>query len=135
MFREADMAQKGQDADYVVWRRYLELSGDRAMVARLEAMNAVEAAGKASMPLPDGGETRVPLMIASEAAVAAMNGEDEAAWRHEWTRRLVRLAVKWQDEPTTEGVVSVLSLTDAVIAELKSAGTWPWGAKGAESAA
>ena len=89
-------------------------------------------ADDATLKLPDGGETRASLMIAAEAAVAAIRGEGEEKWRYEWTRRLVRLAVKWQDEPTTEGVVSVLGFTDAVIAKLKSAAVWPWRGKEAK---
>ena len=128
------MAMDPVEADYVIWRRYVEMSGDRAMVARLEAMQAVEQAGKATIALPDGGETRVPLIMAAEAAAAALNGESEAKWRLDWTRRLVRLAVKWQDEATTQGVATILSYTDSVIRDLKEAGVWRWAPQSSEEA-
>jgi hypothetical protein len=123
------MGWAGQESDYTVWKRFAEMTGDSAMVARLNAIELAEKAGcETTMALPDGSRTSVPLMIAAEAAVAAHKGEDEAKWRHEWTRTLVGLAVKWQDEVTTQGVVAVLSNTDAVIHSLRKAGVWPWAA-------
>jgi hypothetical protein len=121
------MAEKGQAADYLVWRRFAEITGDTAMVARLDAINAMEQAGcRTTVTLKDGTEMRVPLMIAAEAAVAARDGGKEAEWREDWTRKLVHLAVKWQDQLTTQGVVAVLNAMDSVIAELKKAGVWAW---------
>jgi hypothetical protein len=121
------MAQEAQAADYMVWRRFAEMAGDTAMVARLDAINALEqAACSDTVTMTDGTVMRVPLMIAAESAVAAQEGKQEAEWREEWTRRLVHLAVKWQDELTTQGVVAVLNCMDAVIADLKGAGVWPW---------
>jgi hypothetical protein len=121
------MADEAQAADYLVWRRYAEVTGDTAMVARLDAMNALEQADcKTTVTLMDGTEMRAPLMIAAEAAVAASEGKREPEWREEWTRRLVQLAVKWQDELTTHGVVAVLNAMDDVMKELKGAGVWPW---------
>ncbi len=115
------------ESDYLVWRKFLEMKGDRAMVARLDAIHALEEAGcEPSLPLPDGAETRVPIIVAAEAAVAAQEGTSESDWRQEWTRRLVGLAVKWQDELTTQGVVNVLNSTDIVMRSLQNAGVWPW---------
>jgi hypothetical protein len=117
-----------QEAGYLVWRRFAELSGDNAMVARLHIIHRARQAGcDLTAKLPDGGETRIPEMIAAEAAVAALEVGDEAEWRGEWTRRLVEVAVKWQDEATTQDVAAVLNHTDAVIKNLKAAGVWPWG--------
>jgi hypothetical protein len=116
-----------QDAGYLVWRRFAELSGDRAMVARMHVIHRAQQAGcELTTTLPDGTELRIPEMIAAEAAVGALEIEDEEEWRKEWTRRLVKVAAKWQDEATTDGVVAVLNCTDDVIADLKEAGVWPW---------
>jgi hypothetical protein len=121
------MDQQMPETDYLVWRKFLQIRGDRAMVARLDAIRSLHEAGcRTALQLPDGDETRVPIIVAAEAAVAAQEGQDEAGWRQEWTRRLVRLAVKWQDDLTTNGVVNVLSCTDAVIRDLKEGGVWPW---------
>ncbi|MHC4591489.1 MAG: hypothetical protein ACYS8L_02205 [Planctomycetota bacterium] len=117
-----------QEAGYLVWRRFAELSGDSAMVARLHIIHRARQAGcDLTVKLPDGGETRIPEMIAAEAAVAALEVGDEAEWREEWTRRLVEVAVKWQDEATTQDVAAVLNHTDTVIKNLRAAGVWPWG--------
>ncbi|MFO7955580.1 MAG: hypothetical protein R6X33_00580 [Candidatus Brocadiia bacterium] len=122
-----------EEADYQVWRKYLELKGDRAMVARLDVMWALEESGcDTSLKLPDGSESRAPIIVAAEAAVAALEGTSEAEWRQQWTRRLVRLAVKWQDELTTTGVVNLLNATDTVIRSLKGSGAWPWGGEPAQ---
>ena len=122
------MSTNHRDAGYLVWRRFAELGGDRAMVARMNIIHQAQEAGcNLTVTLSDGAELRVPEMIAAEAAVAALDIGDEQQWREEWTRRLVHVAAKWQDEPTIEGVVAVLNHTDAVIADLKAAGVWPWG--------
>jgi hypothetical protein len=119
-----------QEAGYLVWQRFAEISGDQAMVARLQVIGEAQKAGiKMTVSLPDGRELRIPEMIAAEAAVAALGAGSEGEWRADWTRRLVNVAVKWQDPATTQGVVSVLNHTDAVIADLKAAGIWPWGAE------
>jgi hypothetical protein len=119
-----------QEAGYLVWQRFAEISGDHAMVARLHVICEAQKAGiKMTVTLPDGRELRIPEMIAAEAAVAALSTDAESEWRADWTRRLVNVAVKWQDAATTQGVVSVLNHTDAVIADLKAAGIWPWAAK------
>lgn len=98
------------------------------MVARMHIIHRAQQAGcRLTTSLPDGTEVRIPEMIAAEAAVGALEVEDEQEWRNEWTRRLVNVAAKWQDEATTEGVVAVLNCTDDVVAELKEAGVWPWG--------
>ncbi len=121
------MADPSEASDYRIWRRYAEITGDVAMVARLDAIHALEESGcSPTYTLSDGTETRVPMMIAAEAAVAAQAGKTEAEWREEWTRRLVNLAVKWQDDMTTRGVVSVLNAMDPVADELRAAGVWPW---------
>jgi len=119
-----------KDTDYMVWRRFLEVTGDRAMLARLDALHAAEQAKcKMTLTLPDGTETRVPVVILCEAAVAAQEGQDEAEWRQDWTRRLVQLAVRWQDELTTGGVVNVLNSTDFIVRHMVQSGVWPWGKK------
>jgi len=121
------MPDEGSGADYLVWRRYAEIMGDVAMVVRLDAIGALEQSGlPATITMSDGTEARVPMMVAAEAAVAAHEGKQEGEWREEWTRRLVRMAVKWQDEMTTQGVVAVLNALDGVIADLRQAGVWPW---------
>jgi len=121
------MAPQSYSADYMVWRRYAEMAGDTAMVARLDAISAMEQADcRAAITMSDGTEMRVPMMIAAEAAVAKQEGKQEAEWREEWTRRLVNLAVKWQDDLTTQGVVAVLNAMDGVVAELRAAGVWSW---------
>ena len=125
------MAVQMQESDYSVWRRYLELKGDHAMVARLDAIHALQRSGTdPSVRLPDGSTSRVPVIVAAEAAVAAHEGVSEAEWREQWTRRLVGLAVKWQDDLTTQGVVNVLNSTDQVIRTLEGAGVWPWEQEG-----
>ena len=121
------MATDTQEAGYIVWQRFAEVSGDRAMMARLAVIAKAQKAGcKMTVTLSDGRELRIPEMIAAEAAVAALDTQDESKWRADWTRQLVNVAVTWQDEPTTEGVVAVLNHTDAVVRDLKSAGIWPW---------
>jgi len=118
---------------YLVWRRFAELTGDRAMAARLHIVHRARETGcKLTLMDPNGTELRIPEMIAAEAAVAALDMEDEAEWRTQWTRRLVNVAVKWQDEATTEGIVAVLNSTDAVVGDLKAAGVWPWGSEEVE---
>lgn len=122
------MADDRQDVGYLVWRRFAELSGDRAMVARMHIIHRAQEAGCGlTTRLPDGRELRIPEMVAAEAAVGALETEQEEQWRREWTRRLVQIATKWQDQETTDGVVAVLNHTDAVIDDLKQAGVWPWG--------
>jgi len=122
------MVTDDRDASYLVWRRFVEVSGDRAMVARLDILHRARQAGcKLAIAQPDGTELPVPEMVAAEAAVGALQAESEAEWREQWTRRLVNVAVKWQDQATTEGVVTVLNTTESVIADLKAAGVWPWG--------
>ncbi|MHC4480011.1 MAG: hypothetical protein ACYS8K_04115 [Planctomycetota bacterium] len=115
-------------AGYLVWRRFAELNGDKAMMARLHILERAREAGcDLTVELPTGGQARVPEMIAAEAAVGALKIGDEQEWRRQWTSRLVEVAVKWQDEETTKDVVTVLNHTDAVIRDLKGAGVWPWG--------
>lgn len=122
-----------KEATYLVWRRLAELAGDSAMVARLHILHQAQQAGcSLTVVLPDGRETRVPEIIAAEAAAAALEIDTEEEWRGEWTRRLVNVAVKWNDAETTEGVVAVLNHTDAVVSQLKEAGVWPWGVQQAE---
>ncbi|NLW51082.1 MAG: hypothetical protein GXY85_09625 [Candidatus Brocadiaceae bacterium] len=121
------MAADVKEASYLVWRRLAELAGDEAMVARLHILHQAQQAGcKMTVVLPDGREMRIPEIIAAEAAAAALTVGSEDEWRAEWTRRLVNVAVKWHDEPTTEGIVAVLNHTDSVVEELKEAGVWPW---------
>ena len=120
-------AGNGEDG-YLIWRRYAELGGDKAMAARLHVVQQARQAGcRMTVELPDGREMRIPEMIAAEAAVGALEVRDEEQWHRQWTRRLVDVAVKWQDDATTAGVVAALNHTDAIIAELKAAGVWPWG--------
>ncbi len=127
------MAANDDGGAYLVWRRFVELSGDRAMVARLHIIHQAKEAGcKLALEGGDGQERRIPEMIAAEAAVAALDMAHESEWRLQWTRRLVEVAVKWQDEATTEGVVAVLNCTDAAIGDLKAAGVWPWGSEEAD---
>lgn len=133
-WKGSQMDTNDDGSAYLVWRRFAELSGDRAMVARLHIIyRAREAGCKLTLKDRDGADLRIPEMIAAEAAVAALDMEDEAEWRRQWTRRLVNVAVKWQDEATTEGVVAVLNSTDAVVGDLKAAGVWPWGSEEVES--
>jgi hypothetical protein len=98
------------------------------MVARLNILHQARQAGcRLTVSQPDGTELRIPEMVAAEAAVGALQTDNEAEWREQWTRRLVNVAVKWHDEATTEGVVAILNSTDSVITDLKAAGVWPWG--------
>ncbi len=124
------MAGNNQEVGHLVWRRFAELAGDRAMVARMHILHRAREAGlELTLTLPDGSLTRIPEMVAAEAAVGALDVSDEGDWRREWTKRLVDVAVKWQDEATSEGVVAVLNNTDQVIRELQTAGVWPWGSE------
>ena len=116
-----------QETGYLVWRRVAELSGDRAMVARLHIIHRARRAGcRMTLLQPDGTELRFPEIIAAEAAVGALDTESEEQWRWQWTRRLVDVAVRRQDPRTTDGVATVLEATESVIADLKAAGVWPW---------
>ncbi len=124
------MAGNNQEVGHLVWRRFAELAGDRAMVARMHILHRAREAGlELTLTLPDGSLTRIPEMVAAEAAVGALDVSNEDDWRREWTKRLVDVAVKWQDEATSEGVVAVLNNTDQVIRELQTAGVWPWGSE------
>ena len=123
-----------EDTDYLLWLRYLELAGDRAMTPRLKAVRAAERAGLSALVLGDGRTTDAPLIVAAEAGAAAHEGRDETAWRRNWTRLLVRVAVTWREESTTQGVVSLLTLTDGIAADLNAAGAWPWPAPAGRSA-
>lgn len=121
------MGTDQEETGYLVWRRFAELAGDRAMVARMHILHRARQAGcSMTLTLADGTEARIPEMVAAEAAVGALEIGSEGEWRQDWTRRLVNVAVKWQDEVTTQGVVTVLNHTDAVIQDLKGAGVWPW---------
>ena len=96
------MAGNNQEVGHLVWRRFAELAGDRAMVARMHILHRAREAGyDLSLTLPDGTVTRIPEMIAAEAAVAALSITAEEEWKKDWTSRLVSVAVKWQDEATT----------------------------------
>ena len=62
---------------YLVWRRFAELTGDRAMVARLHIIHRAREAGcNLTLKDRDGNELRIPEMIAAEAAVAALDVTD-----------------------------------------------------------
>jgi hypothetical protein len=116
-----------QETGYLVWRRFAELAGDRAMAARLHIIYRARQAGcRMTLPQPDGTELRFPEMIAAEAAVGALDKQSEEEWRRRWIRRLLNLAVKWQDSQMTDNVATLLSTSESVVAELKSAGVWPW---------
>jgi hypothetical protein len=116
-----------EGADYVVWRRLLELSGDIAMGARLDAVHAARQSGcKTALALSDGGVARLPLMVLAEAAVAAQQGKTEQQWREEWTRTLIKVAGRWQDAPTVRRLVAVLNSAEAIILDMKAARVWPW---------
>ena len=124
------MAGDNQEVGHLVWRRFAELAGDRAMVARMHILHRARESGlDLTLTLPDGSVTRIPEMVAAEAAVGALDVSDEEEWKREWTRRLVAVAVKWQDDTTSDGVVAVINSTDQVIRELKAAGVWPWGSE------
>jgi hypothetical protein len=97
------------------------------MVARLDALHRAEQAQRSGRLKPAGGALPFVLqMVLCEAAVAAFQAQGEADWRKEWTRGLVRIAARWPDDGTVEGVVAVLAQADGVIADLKAAGIWPW---------
>ncbi len=124
------MAGNNQEVGHLVWRRFAELAGDRAMVARMHILHRAREAGlELTLTLTDGSLTRIPEMVAAEAAVGALDVSNEDDWRREWTKQLVGVAVKWQDKGTEDGVVAVLNNTDRVIRELKTAGVWPWGSE------
>ena len=116
-----------EGADYVLWRRLLEASGDTAMRARLDAVHAARQSGcKTALALSDGGVTRLPLMVLAEAAVAAQRGKTEAQWREEWIRILIGVAGRWQDAPTVQRLVTMLNSTEAIILDMRAARVWPW---------
>lgn len=117
------------DQDHAIWLKYLELAGDCAVSARLDAMRKVVRAGRAAVERADGVVTTAPLIVAAEAAAAALAGRDEHRWREDWVRGLVQLAVTWQEQPSTDGVICVLTLTDRIVEDLKAADAWPWRAE------
>jgi hypothetical protein len=119
----------GEDQDHALWLKYLDVAGDSAMSVRLGAMRKVVRAGRAVVARADGTTTTAPLMVAAEARAAALNGVDEQRWREDWVRHLVQLAVAWQEEASTEGIVRVLTLTDRIAEDLKTVGAWPWSAE------
>lgn len=114
------------DTGLLLWTWYLCVGEDQAMAARVAAIRAVRRAGCSHLTLPAGGETCAPLIVASEAAVAATLGRSEDGWRRRWTEALVRAAVACQEDVTTDGVARLLALTDAIAEDLKDAGVWPW---------
>jgi hypothetical protein len=115
------------EADYAVWLHYLQSTGDEATLTRLQALYAAQHADCETVKvLADGTETHSPLMILAEACVAARRGATEVGWLEEWTHRLVRLAVTWQDELTMRGVADALNHTRQVMADMKRVGLWPW---------
>lgn len=120
-------ARRRRHADFLVWQGVVQLAGDWAMAARLQALRYAEQAGcKMTVSMPDGSELNIPEMVMTEAAVAAFESQTEAEWREQWTRRLLSIAATWPDKKTTQTVVAVLTHTSDVIAELKAAGVWPW---------
>lgn len=121
--------------DYAIWQVLVAEAGDAPMSARIEALRRADEAGcRMTLKIPDGTEQPFPQMVLCEAAVAALGRQSETEWRQEWTRRLVRVAAKWQDEGTFEGVVALLAHVDGIIADLKTAGVWPWAPAGKSSA-
>jgi len=116
--------------DYSIWQGLAAGAGDWAMVARLDALRKAEQAQRSGLLKPaDGALPLVLQMVLCEAAAAAFQAQGEADWRKDWTRGLVRIAARWPDDATVEGVVAVLGDADAIIAELKAAGIWPWQAQ------
>ncbi len=115
------------EMDYRLWQGLAEQAGDWAMAVRLDSWRrAGEAGCRMALSMPDSVASAVPRMVLGEAAVAAFQSQSEAEWREAWTRRLLKVAAKWPDEQTVEGVVEVLLATDPVIGELREAGVWPW---------
>ena len=116
-----------QELEYRLWQGMAEEAGDRAMAARLALWLRAEQAGcSMTLDLPGGVRVPIPQIVLSEAAAAQATGQQEAAWRDGWTRRLLKMAAEWPEEGTIEGVVLVLNLTDGVVAELKASDVWPW---------
>ena len=117
----------GGGVDCAIWQRVVSGAGDWAMAARLDALHKAEQAHQAGkLGLAGGRLPTAVQMVLCEAAVAAFQTQSEADWRKDWTRRLVRIAARWPDEASVDGVVAVLGQADTIIAELKAAGVWPW---------
>jgi hypothetical protein len=115
------------ELDYRLWQGLAEHSGDWAMAVRLDAWRRAQSADcDMFTELEDGSKMPIPQMLLAEAAVARFQSQSEAEWHDQWTRRLLQVAAKWPDEPTTETVVELLNHTGRVIGELKSSGVWPW---------
>ena len=126
-------ALAGGGVDYAIWQGVVSGAGDWAMAARLQALHKAEQAHQAGkLGLAGEGIATALQMVLCEAAVAAFQTQSEADWRKDWTRRLVRIAARWPDEASVDGVVAVLGQADTVIAELKAAGVWPWRTEPAE---
>jgi hypothetical protein len=116
--------------DFKLWETLAQDAGDPAMVARLAIWQKAEESGCEMMfTLPDGSKAPIPQMVLSEAAAAAGEGKSEYDWREEFTRSLLEVARKWQDEPTMDGVVGIITYMDGVIADLRQGGMWPWPAE------
>ncbi len=113
--------------DYLLWRRLTELTGDRPMGVRLDAIHAARQSGcKTALALKDGTVSRVPLMMVAEAAVAAHQGKRESEWREEWIRGMLQMARDLPDGPELDRLVSALDALDAVTLDMRDARVWPW---------
>jgi hypothetical protein len=111
--------------DWAVWQGVVAGAGDWAMAARLEALSRAAAAG-CDLEEPKVAGLPIAQMVLAEAAVAAFQGVSEEEWRDGWTRRLLKLAARWNDESSRDGVVEVLVRAGHVISALRAAGVWPW---------
>jgi hypothetical protein len=117
----------GPGFDFKLWQALAQDADEPAMVARLAIWQKAEESGcEMLLALPDGSKTPIPQMVLSEAAAAAGAGKSEYDWRDEFTRALLEVARKWQEEPTMDGVVAVLTYVDGIIADLRQGGMWPW---------
>lgn len=116
-----------EGADYVLWRRVVEVAGDWAMASRLDAMHAARQSGcHTGLELPDGTVTRLPLMMVAEAAVAAHGGAEEEQWRERWVRALIELARDDARPAAINRVAALLNRMEAIILDMKAARVWPW---------
>jgi hypothetical protein len=95
---------------------------------RMAAVDEALSAGCAcTLILPDGNEVHVPMFMAADAAVAAMQGKSEAEWRMEWTRRQLGRAMAYPgNSELLEEVATILNATESIIREQREAGVWPW---------